>query len=90
MKLLPASLTALMLALLMGCVTVLLDSARNSTPPIADSTDGTTGTDVTTVDPTTVDPTTVDPTTVDPTTVAVVRIVAPTEELAPFIDEALD
>ena len=85
MKLLPASLTALMLALLMGCVTVLLDSARNSTPPIADSTDGTTGTDVTTVDPTTIDPTTI-----DPTTVAVVRIVAPTEELAPFIDEALD
>ena len=75
MKFLPASLTALMLALLMGCVTVLLESATNSKPPIADSTGGATGADSTAG---------------DPTTVGVAHIVAPKEDLAPFIDDAIN
>ncbi len=75
MKVLSASLTALMLALLMGCVTVLLESATNSDPTIAGSTGGTTDGD---------------PTSGDSTTVSVARIVAPKEDLAPFIDDALD
>ncbi len=75
MKLFSTSLTVLMLALLMGCVTVLLESATNSKPPIADSTGGATGADSTTG---------------DPTTVGVARVVAPKEDLAPFIDDAIN
>lgn len=75
MKLFSISLTALMLALLMGCVTVLLESAKNSKPPITDSTGGSSGADSTSG---------------DPTTVGVAHIVAPKEDLAPFIDNAIN